>query len=400
MKIFLNMRSFERERHAYVILRRAKRYDRILVPHYYKEILLPQKLIKQAQSFVDDESDAEAEDSVTDRGLVLEHLRGPTLCDILFSPKTLTSSYLTELHNSTRSTLKTIHQLGIVHNDIKENNLVFQTKHALPQDCFIIDFGHSGFQKHLSVSTWKRRCVLDEEALDNMFRRAEARLAIDLSCGCITSKPLKEHLSQALCQGTELYSDLVEVLREYDNPCREGDYIESLLPDILYQQSSSIVQGSSTLQPSTTAQPPSIVQPSSTIPKRLAMILRFASGESAGAEYLIDTIISLIPNPSPLLAVSLVDILIETGRYNEAISLANTQLSNPSPLPPLFAARFHEQKIQMLVDGLVGLDRHIKAIESAMPSFVEAYGAESSKVKRAEETLGELREELRAYEDD
>ncbi|KAH6723049.1 hypothetical protein BKA61DRAFT_585762, partial [Leptodontidium sp. MPI-SDFR-AT-0119] len=228
-------------------------------------------------------------------------------------------------------------------------------------NCCIIDFGHADFQSQLSIRSWKEKCDSDEAQLNDIFREAEAQLVVTLGLRFLQFTQI-DILSQSLSRDTEADLDAADVLDKYDHPCKEGNYIESLLCH-------TSDQSSLTLQ------------------TRLAILLRFASYQARAAIPLIDTILSLVPDPLPLLALSLIDILLAASCQTEATALLNTQLSNPS-LPVLFLARFHERKIQVLISGGNILQAQIAAIETAMPILVKAYGLKSFEVITTKYKLG------------
>ncbi|KAH7317402.1 hypothetical protein BKA65DRAFT_542076 [Rhexocercosporidium sp. MPI-PUGE-AT-0058] len=363
VKMFLGTNSFNREYGAYQIMHAEATQVPILVPRFYEKILLPQELLNQIQSFLDHgpSEDEEVEIPLPPYGLILERLRGPILSQVL-SPvnKSLTSSYLTELHESLRATLEAIHELGVVHTDLKENNIMFQTKATTPDHCRIIDFGHAEFQSQLSPKSWKKKCESDKAELNVVFSEAEARLAIKLGLEFLKSNDF--NLSTALPSAPEELLDAEALLAKYDHPRKEGNYLESL----------------------TSYSPHQIPEP---LQSRLAILLKFASRRALEAKPLINKILSLIPNPTDLLALSLVNILFDASRHNKALDLLTLQLSNSS-MHPLISARFHERKIQSVIEGKCVWQAHISALKKAMPIFVAAYGKKSVEVLAAKYKLG------------
>ncbi|KAH7305748.1 hypothetical protein BKA65DRAFT_578439 [Rhexocercosporidium sp. MPI-PUGE-AT-0058] len=310
------------------------------------EILLSQNFNDIIRSSVNGDSNEEdKQTAIPDHGLVLERLRGPMLHEHLSQINTtLVSSYLIKLHESLRTTLKSLHRFGIVHSDIKNNNIIFRTDCASPANCCVIDFGHADFQSQLSARSWQEECDSDEASLHDIFHEVEAQLAIKLGLQFLKSSQI-DLSSKSFSPGTE---DAMNLLKRYDHPWKEGNYIESLVSHPNLSNSSC---------PS--RYPPEICN------------LR-----SLRLNPLTNTILSLIPSPEPLLALSLIDILLKACRYSQATSLLHAQLSNPSLALP-FLARFREQKIGILIEGGYILQARVAAIEAAMPIFLQAYGESS-----------------------
>ncbi|XMA20932.1 hypothetical protein WAI453_013723 [Rhynchosporium graminicola] len=379
VKMFLEINSFNREYSAYQIMHaEATQIPPIRVPCFYEKVHLPQELLDQVWSFLDhrsnedEEEEEEEEEEVEEEeeevemppsphGLILERLRGPILSQVLNpANQSLTSSYLIKLHESLRATLEAIHKLGIVHTDLKENNIMFLTEETTPDNCRMIDFGHAEFQSQLSSQSWETKCESDKADLHDVFCEAEARLAIRLGVEFLKSDDLD--LSTAFASAPEEPLDAKALLDQYDHPRKEGNYLESL-------------------KPCSPRQSPESFQ------TRFAILLKFASSRALEATPLIKKILSLIPKPTDLLALSLVNILFDASRQKKALELLNLQLSNSS-MHPLISVRFHERKIQYVIDGKCVWQAQISALKRAMPVIVAAYGKKSAEVLAAKYKLG------------
>lgn len=103
-------------------------------------------------------------------GLVLENLKGPLLGDALHL---LNMSQQVALRKAMRAGLEDLHTIGISHQDIKENNVMFRTKEL--KDWAFIDFGEAKFCSELSAKAWRQACASDHADLAAIFDTAKAQ---------------------------------------------------------------------------------------------------------------------------------------------------------------------------------------------------------------------------------
>ncbi|KAG4443995.1 hypothetical protein IFR05_000542, partial [Cadophora sp. M221] len=274
VKTYMYSASFDNELRAYQMIITSN--TPIPVPRFVEQVVLPRPSTSLRLS-----------GGLRDThplGLVLERLEGPLLGDILHE---LITPLRATLRQETRSRLANLHQLGIGHQDIKGNSIMFRTREL--KDWVFIDFGEAKFRSELSAKAWKKACANDQ--------------AIQVGTHFLESYPV-------------LSSDVVQVETRVppDITC------PILAVDFLHNH--SCPNKSINLTPDE-------------VQRQLSFVLEVAPYLPKPAIPLVSSILTIFPSSTPLLARYVIDILYQAGGSNYALDQLDVQLSG-SELPLRF----------------------------------------------------------------
>lgn len=134
---FSDIDSFNTELHAYQIIHRSA--TTVQVPAFHGQVSLPEEFTDYPPYEYADENGEDVSVPLPSTALAFKRLHGQSLSDVLtfHFPDTITLLYLDTLQGDLRAGLRSLHQLGVTHGDIHENNIMFRGIHT---GCCFVDF--------------------------------------------------------------------------------------------------------------------------------------------------------------------------------------------------------------------------------------------------------------------
>ncbi|KAL2060424.1 hypothetical protein VTL71DRAFT_9454 [Oculimacula yallundae] len=344
VKIYVHANSFERELRAYRKILASEMP--IPIPQFLGQVVFPASFRspRRLQKY-------QTPYKPHSLGLVLERLKGPVLSDVLHL---LDMSQLVALRQEIRAGLEDLHRIGISHQDIKENNIMFRREQ--PKDWVFIDFGEAKFSSELSGRAWQQACANDQADVATIFDTAEAQYAIQAGLHFLEyyGTPSSDGIQSTQC-----------IHINNDCPVLAADCLRK---HVGLNTSTTLARDD--------------------VQRHLASILKAATRIPATAFPLVSTILTTFPSPIPRLAKYATNILHCAGGSHYALYQLDVQLSN-SELPLDYQVQFHRTKISILKKH-GSITERLAALKAAVPVLVEYYGEEDPRSRSAKQELERL----------